>query len=99
MYLSVDVARPIAQAMRIVSGSYRLNDSSTDSIPESSAARAKRVQPLMSGIAAGELRFVVATRDVSCAVFIPTSPPLGNIQWNRSAITPPAAAPRRARGG
>jgi hypothetical protein len=34
----------------------------------------------MSGNAAGELAFVVATRDVSCAVLIPTSPPFGIIQ-------------------
>jgi hypothetical protein len=36
----------------------------------------------MSGNDAGDLTLVVATREVSCAVFIPTSPPFGIIQWN-----------------
>jgi hypothetical protein len=49
-------------------------------MPASSAQRAKRDQPSMSGNAAGELALVVATRDVSCAVLIPTSPPFGIIQ-------------------
>jgi hypothetical protein len=36
----------------------------------------------MSGSAAGDMLLVVSTRDVSWAVFMATSPPLGNIQWN-----------------
>src|SRR6185436_10012942 len=82
MNLSFVVAIPTAQAMRIVSGSYRLKDSNTDSMPDASAWRANFTQPCMSGIAAGDVLFVVSTRFVSCAVFIPTSPPLGSIQWN-----------------
>ncbi len=65
MNLSFVVARPTAQAIRIVSGSYRLNDSSTDSIPDSSAQRENLTQPSMSGNAAGDVRAVVRTRDVS----------------------------------
>jgi hypothetical protein len=34
----------------------------------------------MSGSAAADPACVVATREVSCAVFIPTSPPFGSIQ-------------------
>src|SRR5437588_739091 len=41
----------------------------------------------MSGSAAFEVFLVVKTRDVSWAVFMATSPPLGNIQWNLRFIT------------
>src|SRR5215470_8581086 len=51
-------------------------------MPASSALRANLTQPSMSGRAAGELLLVVATRDVSWTVFMLTSPPFGNIQWN-----------------
>ena len=73
-------AWPTAHASKIVSGSYRLNESKVGSIPASSAQRANRTHPSISGNAAAEPAFVVATREVSCAVFMPTSPPFGNIQ-------------------
>src|SRR5215470_8401299 len=82
MNLSFEVSRPTAHAIRKVSGSYRLKERSVDSIPACSAAAANRTHPSISGSAAGELLLVVATRDVSCAVFMATSPPFGNIQWN-----------------
>src|SRR4051794_37572220 len=82
MNFSAEVAWPRAQAAIRVSGSYRLNDIRTDSIPDSSAARAKRTQPSMSGSAAGDRLLVVKTRHVSWAVVMATSPPLGSIQWN-----------------
>src|SRR5262245_17600349 len=56
-------------------------------MPASSALFANRTQPSMSGNAAGDMVFVVSTRDVSWAVFIATSPPLGNIQWNLRFMT------------
>src|SRR5438132_3760939 len=55
-------------------------------MPASSAQRAKRTQPPTSGKAAGDALRVVRTRDVSWAVFIPTSPPFGSIQWNLRLI-------------
>src|SRR6266571_622598 len=51
-------------------------------MPASSALRTNFTHPFMSGSAAGESDLVVATREVSCAVFIATSPPFGIIQWN-----------------
>src|SRR6266550_6795243 len=55
-------------------------------MPASSALRANWTQPSMSGSAAGDMVLVVSTREVSCAVFIATSPPLGSIQWNLRGI-------------
>src|SRR3712207_5035154 len=56
-------------------------------MPASSALAANLTQPSMSGSAAGEVLRVVSTREVSCAVFIPTSPPFGNIQWKLSLVS------------
>src|SRR5215212_8236239 len=97
MNFSFVVKMPAAQATRIVSGSYRLNESSTDSIPALSAAWANLSQPGRSGRAAGECALVVSTREVSWAVFIPTSPPFGNIQWNlRLILSSASLVPPRA---
>src|SRR5215471_18812336 len=82
MNFNLSVSRPTAHAINNVSGSYRLKESRVDSIPASSALCANLTQPSMSGRAAGELLLVVATREVSWTVFMPTSPPFGNIQWN-----------------
>ena len=63
---------------------------STESIPDSSACRAKRIQPGMSTDEASDDLPVdsIRYRAASWAEPMATSPPLGSLQWNLALVVP-----------